>query len=286
MKQILSILLFLPILTFSQTERQQKEAVRNGSTPTTSQTPSVRTETQQKLDVRTENNSRNYNFNTTPNYNSGPKPYYYNDYNYQLYNRWNRWGAPMYGFNYYNDWFYYDRFGFRQPARIYYLDNGKVDTIRGQKTNLRFGVGYTFKNEFSGWGTIGNKNYFIAEFSKKIQKNQSTFYPNLTMDKVLPWNDQKLDDLIEGWSFHVGMGHIFNDFGLDFMIGWNQDKYLYQYFDELYVLSNNGKYSFKNYTDDYMSVKIGVIKNINKLSLRGSVDPIRTKINLGIGLNF
>lgn len=286
MKKILSILLFFPILVFSQTERQQKEAVRSGTVIPSSPSPSLRTETQQKIDVRTENNSRNYNNNTTPNYNFGPKPYY-NPYNYyNSYNRWSRWGAPLYGYSFYNDWYYFDRYGFRQPARIYYYDSGKTDTIRGQQTHSRFGIGYTLKNEFSGWVTIGNKNYFVAEYSKKIQKNESTYFPNLTMDKVLPWNDQKLNDLIEGWSFHLGMGHMFKDFGLEFMLGWNQDRYYYQYFDELYILSNNGKYSFKNYSDDYMSMKIGVIKDINKLSLRASFDPIRAKMNLGVGLNF
>ncbi len=48
------------------------------------------------------------------------------------------WGAPAFGWNYWNPGFYLNDWGYRQPARVYIYDNGKRDTIRGKKPVISF----------------------------------------------------------------------------------------------------------------------------------------------------
>jgi hypothetical protein len=277
----LSILvLILPNLTFSQTEKEQKTQIRTQSQtnfPSTSQRI-----TTNEMNIKSDIRSQYRETQKSPSYN--PRVYGLN--RFDNYSRWGRWGAPMYGFEYYHPFIYYDNFGLRQPARVYYYKDGREDTVKGIKTHVRFGVGYSTKQELSGWVTIGNKNYFIAEFSKKIEKNESKFYPNLTMDVVRPWDDERLPDIQEGWSFHVGMGRKLKHFGIQVMIGWNEEEENYQYFDELYILSNNGKYSFRNFVSDYTSIKVGCLKDFGNISTKIDYDPIRNSFNLGLGLLF
>jgi len=47
-------------------------------------------------------------------------------------NRWNMWGAPNFGWNYWSPMWYYNDWGYRQPGRIYIYEDGKRDTIRGK----------------------------------------------------------------------------------------------------------------------------------------------------------
>lgn len=280
MNRIILFLLFLPIFGVSQSERDQKLLIRNNSSYSTPRS----TESFQKNTFR-ENSTQNYNFNPRPRPNHNP--YYISPYsNFGWGNRWNRWGAPFGGFSYWDNWFWFDNFGYRQPARIYVYENGKRDTIRGKKTNIRFGVSYNTKKMVGGWITIGTKNYFIAEFNKSIQKNQSKFYPDLTMDRVMMWNDQKLPNISNEWSIHGGFGTNLKNINVHALVGFGKEMNNYQYFDELKILSNNGNYSFPNFTQNYFSVKTGVLKDIKSISLKADYNPIRNYLEFGLGVRL
>ena len=281
MKKIIFFMMLIPIFGVSQSERGQKLSIRNNSSFSTQRS----SESFQKNTVR-ENSTQNYDHNPRPRPNYHPQYPYYSDpyYNFGWGNRWNRWGAPLGGYSYYDNWFYYDRFGYRQPARIYIYENGIKDTIRGQKTKVRFGVSYNSKKMVGGWLTIGNKNYFITEFSKSTQKDHSTYYSDLTMDQVLPWDDKKLSNLSDDWSFHAGLGRNMETINVHALIGFGKEINKYQYYDELKILSNNGNYSFQNFTDRYFSVKVGVIKDIKHLSLKADYNFVRDYIEIGVGV--
>jgi len=289
MKNLLSLfLLFLTLSVNAQNERSQKEAVRNTQqpAPVTSQvTP--RAEYNQKQDVRTYNEFQQQprqNVWTAPNRTPNPNvigwntPFYYS-------NRWNSWGAPIYGYDHWMPGYYYDRWGYRNPYRAYHYEDGKVDTIRGKATRVSFGIQGSNKIA-GGWITIGNKGYFIADYSQFIQNDESTYYPYLTMDKVIPWNDQKLEDLISGNAFYLGAGRRIGRTGIHAMLGFAHEVKKLQFFDEYYVLSNNGKYSILSSDQRFIGVKYGIIHDFKRVSLKIDYEAVRKRIYLGIGVNL
>jgi hypothetical protein len=288
MKQFLVILLFLPLFGISQSETQQKEAIRNNRTTSTQpSTPTTRTETQQKVEIRTQNTTPNYNFGTTPNYNFNQRkpyvPYYYN--------RWNRWGAPYNYISYY-DFYHYDRFGYRTPARIYYKNDNTKDTVISKENKVRIGLNLSTKNKIGGWFTVGRDVYFKASFNKTVYSDQSTFYTNISMDIVRPWvinnpsQNYQLDNIRDEWSLYLGVGREFKNFGANISLGLGYENEKYQYFDGTYILSNNGRYSFKNFADNYTTLSIGLTHDYKSLSFSADFDPIRKDLYLGIGFNF
>jgi hypothetical protein len=277
-------------LLAQSSERQQKLNIRSGGfTPSTfNNSPQLRSnfydERQQKYSERDYNRPRP----TKPGSNVIIGPGFYDPY-WDFgwgFNRWGMWGAPMFGFNYYSPGFYRDQWGYRQPMRIYHYENGKKDTIRGKKTPISFGLQTSTINEIGGFLTIGNRDYFIVDFSSKNSKNKSIYYPEITVDQVIVWNDKKLSDIEEGWSLYMGLGKRYKRTGVHFMLGYVSQRDYYQYFDETYILSNNGKYSIDNFSRDFISAKIGVVHDMNRVSLKGDFDPLRNNFTFGLGINW
>lgn len=294
MKRFLLLVFLIPMMVFGQTEREQKQQIRSGSTSQSNPTrPQQQTqpshEINQKLQIR-ENSTRNSNFNTTPIYNFPPRrnygfgPVWYP-------NRWNRWGAPL-DYHHYSDFYFSDRWGYRTPARVYYYKNGGQDTIVSKKSKVRLGLNLSSNKEVGGWFTVGRDVYFKASFNKTFGTDESTFYSNISMDVVQNWvntnpsQNYKLNDITEGWNVYLGVGREFKHFGANVSLGIGKENNNYQYFDGTYILSNNGKYSFRNFVDDYTTLSIGLTKDIKSLSISTDYDPIRNEFYLGLGFNF
>lgn len=285
MKNLLTFLfLILSFSTSAQNERSQKEAVRNQQPQ--QQSP-AKVEYTQKQESRTYNEfqqqQRPNNWNA-PNRTPNPSvmgwntPFYYSS-------RWNNWGAPMYGYDYWMPSFYYDDWGYRNPARIYHYEQGRIDTIKGKPTKISFGVQGT-KNMAGAWITIGNKGYFIADYSQFVQRDESIFYRDLTMDKVIPWKDERLEDLNSGNVFYFGLGKKFRRTGIHTMIGFGRERKKYQFFDELYVLSNNGKYSIPILDQNYIGVKFGILHDFKRVTLKLDYEATRKVVFAGLGINL
>jgi hypothetical protein len=272
MKKIITLLLFIPILTLAQSEREQKTTIRNNSLSNSNRNFS--TESDRKGYER-ENNFRNHGYSQPRNFG------YYDPF---FYNRWYRWGAPSFGYSFYDRWFYYDNLGFRQPARIYFYNDGKKDTIRGKKTHIRTGISYTTHKQIGGWLTIGNKNYFISEYITRNPQDISTYYDDVTMDMVLGWNDVRSNDIVRENIFYFGAGRKTDTFNYHVLIGIGKEKINYQYYDDLLILSNNGFYSFRNYSRQFTSLKFGIMKDFKIISLKGDYDVFRRNFNLGLGI--
>lgn len=280
MKKLFTFFLLVPFLSFSQSERSQKIETRNtgtyGSQPSTPTYTTPRSsEYSQKQLERSDNR-----YQPRPSRdNINPPGIFYG-------NRWDLWGAPMFGYNYWNPGYWYDPFGYRQPARIYYYDNGRADTIRGKATRVSFGIQYSTNKNIGGFITVGNKGYFIADYSTFFQKDESSYYPDLTKDKVIPWGDQKLEDLYSGGALYLGAGKRFARTGFHVMVGFGRETKRYQFFDEMFILSNNGKYSILNYTDNFTTIKFGVIHDFKRASIKIDLDPIRKNTSIGLGVNL
>lgn len=277
----LIVILLVPILALSQTEKDQKLIIRNQNTPTSSSSSSKITTTElfQKQEIRQESQRP-----TTQTYTPTT---YLPRYPYRV-SRWNRWGAPLNHYVY-DEFYFTDRWGYRTPARIYHLRDGKTDTVVGKKNKVRIGVNFSTRNEVGAWFTLGREVYFKGGFNKIISSDKSQFYnhPDVNFYNANTiWNDRQLDDVIKGWSTYLGVGREFKNFGVNISLGFGKEENNYQFFDEYYVLSNNGKYSFRNFVDDYLTMSVGITHDYKFLSINADFDPIRKTFYFGAGFNF
>ena len=289
MKKIL-FLLFFPILVFSQTTvRQQKEQVRNSGTynPPPSPQPQQRptytpqnSEFSQKYSVREQNRSY-YNKNNQPQVIIRDPYWNYNSWG------WDRWN-PRYGWNSYYPYFWYDTWGYRNPARIYIYDNGVRDTIKVTPIRGSVGLQYNSNDEVGVWVVLGKNTYFVADFSKTNNRAIAVYYPLLTLDKVLPWQDRKLSDEVNTSLFSVGIGKKINTkMGVHMSLGVGSEERRFRYYDEMYVLSNNGQYTFPNYKKTVTTLKIGTLLDVSRqISIKLDYDINRGNISYGLGLKF
>ena len=275
----LFFILSVPIFAFSQTEQQQKSAIRTQSNVSLNSTSSSRTMSSELFDKQTiRNESRRET--TVPIVHTNP---FWNPWN-----RWNRWGAP-YSFMRYDDFFFFDRFGYRRPARIYYSNNNRIDTVVSRKTKTRLGLNFSSNNQLGGWLTVGRAFYFKGQFQKTLVTDRSEFYthPDVNFyNATTVWGDQRLSDITKGWSLYLGVGREIKNLGINLSLGIGNETENFQFFDEYYQLSNNGKYSFRNFVDNYVSFSLGITHDYKFLSLNADVDPLRKNILVGVGFNF
>jgi hypothetical protein len=285
MKRFIFFLIFIlsvSISAFSQTEKDQKLSIRNNAPQQQTYSPpstSSSNEIFQKQQIRTDYDRPKTVF-------IQPAPSAWG--NVGGWNRWSRWGAP-YSFNSYYNWDYYDRWGYRRPAKVFSHSNGKQDTVISKKNKVRLGVNFSTHNEIGGWFTIGKSVYFKGQFHKIITQDQSKFYDNSNVNfynAFSVWKDQRLDDITKGWSAYFGVGKEFEDFGVNISLGFGREEENFQFYDEYNILSNNGKYSFRNFVDDYITTSVGLTHDYKFLSVSADFDPIRKTFWLGAGFNF
>lgn len=279
MKNLITVfLLTFSLFAHAQVERAQKEAIRNQTVAPRQQTQSIPSrEYSQKQDVRS--------YNQRPDNNWNPRNRPGMGWNDPYFRRWNTWGAPLYGFDFWTPGFYYDPWGYRNPYRIYHYPGGRADTVKGKPTRVSFGIQGS-RNMAGAWLTVGNKGYFIVDYSQFIQPDESTFYPNLTMDKVIPWGDEKLENIWSGRSVYMGLGKKFGRTGLHAMVGFGREREKYQFLDEMYVLSNNGKYSILVSDQNYIGTKLGILHDFKRATLKFDYETTRRRAFFGIGINL
>jgi hypothetical protein len=287
MKKLI-FLLFFPIFVFSQNnERQQKEQVRNSGTynpqSSSQQRPTYSPQNSEFLE-KNSTKEQNRSHYTQNNQRQPVINYPYRNYGGLGWNRWN----PRYGWNSYYSYHWYDNWGYRNPARVYIYNNGIRDTIKVDPVHGSFGLQYNLNNELGVWATFGKKFYFVIDFSKTNNKSVAVYYPYLTLDKVLPWSDRKLSDEVNSNMFSVGLGKKINKkMGLHMSLGIGGEERKFRFYDEMYVLSNNGQYTFPNYKKTITTIKIGGIIDFSRnFTTKFDYDLNRGCISYGLGLRF
>ena len=283
MKKFVFSLIFIltvSIQSFSQTERDQKLGIRNNTSTPSTTSPTVRTQSNQEILEkntirRTDPGPRNPTIYPPV---RTPRSFY----------RWNRWGAPYDYFGFY-EFQTFDRWGYRYPVRVYQRAGGINDTVRSRKNKVRLGVNFSTNNEIGGWFTVGKAVYLKGQFNKIISTDKSQFYDNPNVNfynASTVWSDQRLNDITKGWSVYLGVGREFKNLGVNLSLGVGQEQENFQFFDEYYILSNNGNYSFKNFVDNYVTTSVGLTHDYKFLSVSADFDPIRKTFWLGAGFNF
>ena len=280
MKNILLTLLISPLLAFGQVSTWRTNPPQQQSTPQRS-TPSVQPSVPQRNDVsnwRNQPPSNGYDrpLRTRPGSNIIVRDPFFNDWGWG-WNRWDMWGAPTFGWNYWNPGFYFNDWGYRQPARVYVYDNGKRDTIKGKKPVISFGVQKTTDNQVGGFFTIGNKGYFIVEYNASVERDNSTFFPFGNITQV---DFPIVNDLIQRQSFYVGVGKRIKRTGVHMMIGTVSEDVKWRGKDDL------GYITFPKYLDRFTTIKIGTLHDYKNFTLKVDYDPIIRNGTFGLGINF
>ena len=234
----------------------------------------------QRNDVSSWRNESPREFNrpvqTRPGSNIIVRDPFFNDWGWG-WNRWNMWGAPNFGWNYWNPGFYFNDWGYRQPARVYVYENGKRDTIKGKKPVISFGIQKTTDNQIGGFFTIGNKGYFIMEYNSSIEKDNSTFFPFGNVTRI---DFPLVNDLVQRNSFYIGAGKRIKRTGVHFMIGTVSEDVKWRGKDDL------GYITFPKYLDRFTTMKVGALHDFKNLTIKFDYDPIIDNKTFGLGVNF
>jgi len=245
MKNLLFLLAFVPTLAFSQVSNWR-------TTPSQPQrsTPSVQQSIPQRNDVSSWRNE-------------SPREY--------------MWGAPGFGWNFWQPSFYWNDWGYRQPARIYVYNDGKRDTIRGKKPVISFGIQKTTDKQLGGFFTIGNKGYLIMEYNSSVERDNSTFFPYGNITQV---DFPMVNDLIQRNSFYIGAGKRIKRTGVHFMIGTVSEDVKWRGKDDL------GYITFPKYLDRFTTMKVGALHDFKNLTIKFDYDPVINSKTFGLGVNF
>jgi hypothetical protein len=281
MNNILLLSLISPLLTFGQVS-----SWRNAPTPTPSVsqsqkfTPSIQPSTTQKNDVsswRSQPPSRGDDrpIRTRPGSNIIVRdPWFDGGFGW---NRWDMWGAPAFGWNFWQPSWYWNDWGYRQPARVYVYENGKRDTVRGKKPVISFGIQRTTDKQVGGFFTIGNKGYFITEYNSSFERDNSTFFPYGDITQV---DFPLVNDLVQRNSFYIGAGKRIKRTGIHFMIGTVSEDVKWRGRDDV------GYITFPKYLDRFTTMKIGALHDYKNFTIKFDYDPIIESGTFGLGVNF
>ena len=288
----LVVFVLVQILGYSQTSSWRNQS-QSGNTQSSSSTPSTQ-----------QSNISNWR---SPQIQQNQQPVYtpprqnhiyydpYQNLNWYGWNRWNNvYGAPLYGWNFYDQAFYYNRFGYREPARIYHYDDGKQDTIKGKRIHFSFGLQKpTFKNQMGMWFTIGDRVYFITDYNNTINSDKSDYFANKTIwnyyNDVMVVNgvSKKISelfplssDIVRQGNLYFGLGKKFGRFGTHISVGMVKENIRYRYKDDI------GYISFPKSNDSYLIYKVGGLYDLKSATLKVDYDPILKVGYFGAGINF
>lgn len=285
MKNLFLIFAMVPMLSIGQVSNWRTNPPQQQSTPQPQRsTPSTQPSTPQRNDVsswRNEPPKNNIQPQTRPGSNIIIRDPYWNNYgqgwNNYGWNRWDMWGAPNFGWNYYSPSWYWNDWGYRQPARIYVYDNGEKVTIKGKKPIVSFGIQKTTDRQIGGFLTIGNKGYFITEYNSSFERDNSTFFQYGNITKV---DFPMVDDLVQKNSFYIGVGKRIKRTGVHLMIGTVNEDVKWRGKDAV------GYITFPKYKDRFTTMKIGAIHDYKNLTIKFDYDPIISNGTFGLGVNF
>lgn len=260
MKHLIVLLCLVPVLSFSQVSNW-----RSNPPQASFSAPSIQS---QRSDVS------NWRIDP-PRSNRTTQPFII-DYGWG-WNRWNMWGAPAFGWNFWQPMWYLNDWGYRQPGRVYVYENGKRDTILGKKPIYNFGIQKSTDKQIGGFFAVGNKSYFITEFNTTYDKDNSTFFPYGELQGI---DFPLVEDQVRIKTFYAGIGKRFKRTGFHIMLGTVNERVRWRGKDAV------GYITFPKYHTTNMTAKFGIIQDIKTLTIKIDYDPFIKTATMGLGLNF
>ena len=260
----------LPLITFAQVSSWRSHAPSaNYSSPRVQSTPNNEISKWRDVSPR--------EFNRPQQTKPGSNIIMTRPYSYWGFGNWGLWGAPMYGFNYYSPYWYYNSYGYRQPARIYTYKNGKTDTIFGKKPIINFGISKTNNDQLGGFFVVGNRGYFIMDFVTTYKPDNSTYFPHGTLSQV---DFPMISDLKKQRTFYLGAGKRFARTGVHGMIGFGSENVYYRGRDKY------GEITFPKYEHTFTTFKVGILHDFKHFTFKVDNDLVRNYWQFGLGLNL
>lgn len=271
MKNIFLLLVLVPMLSFSQTSSWRTNPPTSNSNTTSSSSSRVTTNPPSTSTWRN-SDPKEFNKPRTNNTVIVRDPWFD-----MGWNRWGMFGGPRFGWNSYLPTWYYNDWGYRQPARVYYYNDGKVDTVRGKRPIYSFGLHHTSNRQMGAFFTIGNRGYFIFDFNTTYERDRSTFFPYGTINQV---DFPLISDLVKQNSFYLGAGKRINRFGVHAMVGIANERILWRGKDDV------GEITFPKSQQSFITFKVGALKDFKNFTLKMDYDPVVRYGQIGAGLNF
>jgi len=273
MKSILTLLVLLPTLAFSQVSTWR---TTGGSVSSNVTTQHIQQSTTQRNDLSVSGwranppIDKNDSYRQQKDYQRPPRVIH-NPYS----------AFPYYGpYGWYNPTIYVwnDDYGWRNKARIYHYESGRVDTIKLKPIFYTIGLGHTNNKQANWWGMVsGDKTYFILDYVMTYEIDHNQYYPYGQINNVdFPLSP---NDFIKEGTIYFGMGKKVNGFGIHTMIGFGNEVIRWQGKDDL------GGISFPKSNSSFTTFKIGLIKEFKVITIKLDTDPIRGYTQIGIGLN-
>lgn len=250
-KNFLAILLFaLPLISFGQTEREQK--IQKVQENRTSSSP--------------------VNNNTTTNYNQGYQSGYQNGYNDGVWR--DRYRTPYY-YNPY-DVGYYPYWNTRRTwdRREYVMttDPNLVQRNPSKPMRLSFGViteRDLFQYQISPYLISGGESFWIIQYHMTLPL-MYPYYDNIETWEVQAWEDGSAGGVETKYDFSIGGGRTINRFSPFATAGIASRKKYDAYYDETFILSSinqNGIYLINQQRQVNMSVRAGILYHWEFLEL-------------------
>lgn len=276
-KTVLLAVLLVPVLMFGQvsnwrsekkeTTTQQPVQSTFQSKPQQQQQPNVSSwrsnpPVPQRVEDRRDNGNRRYDG-------------YRRVYRYDPYRPY-----PYYGrYGWYNtdEIYSYDPYGYRYRQHVYIYEDGRQDTIKVTPTHFSLGIQLAKDKQLGGWLTVGNKGYFIVDFSSTIINDKSTYFPNGRLDQV---DFPITGDVTRFNTVYAGFGKKIGKVGFHLMIGNINEDIRYQGKDAL------GTITFPKSKSNYLSAKFGILRDFDKGTLKLDYDPFTKVVTWGLGINF
>lgn len=273
MKKLFLILMFSPLMVFSQ--------VSSWRTPSTSQSSSTSRTTETTSSTSSWRSSSPREFNRPVQTRPGSNvivadPWINRSWGWG-WNRWDMWGAPTFGWNMWSPMWYVNDFGYRQPARVYHYNDGRRDTVRGKKPIISFGLQHTSDRQMGAFFTMGNKSYFVTDFNTTYLRDRSTFFPHGTIDRV---DFPLISDLEKRFSVYAGAGKRIGRAGVHIMVGYANERILWRGRDDV------GEITFPKSTHNFVTFKLGALKDFKNFTMKMDYDPVINYGQIGLGLNF
>ena len=267
MKAILSLMVLIPFLSFSQISSWRGGGSSHTTTNTHFTTPQVHTQQQNNVSQ----------WRSTPPVPQNPRTYVAPSYRtYRYYNSYPYYG--VYGYYYATPYYWYDPYGYRVRGYVHHYQDGRMDTVKGQPIHVNMGIHFGSGKMLGGYLTIGNEAYFIGEFLKTRTNPNTTFFENGKLSQV---DFPLVSDENNMSIVYLGLGKMINHkTGYHFEVGFGNEKVNYRGKDAL------GYITFPKYNQNFVTLKLGMLHNYKNFNTKFDVDPIKGLFTAGIGVHF
>jgi hypothetical protein len=172
---------------------------------------------------------------------------------------------------------WYDSYGWRQRSEVRIYENGRRDTIPNP-IYYTAGLGHTNNKQSSFWGAIGGgKGYFILDYVMTYDIDRNQYFPHGNL-MIADFPISK-DDFRKESTIYLGVGKHFGKVGIHGMIGFGREVLRYQGKDGI------GGISFPKSDINFTTFKFGILRDYKFCTLKVDYDPIRKYTQIGVGLN-